>query len=46
VGQGEGRRTIGETLAEGWRLLDTLPREDLHRIGAATWARRAGAEGA
>ncbi len=46
VGQGEGRRTMGETLAEGWRLLETLPREDLHRIGAATWARRAGEAGA
>ena len=41
VGQGETRRSIGETLAEGWRLLETLPREDLHRISAATWQGRA-----
>lgn len=41
IGQGEGRRGIGETLAEGWRLLETLPREDLRRIAEATWARRA-----
>ena len=40
VGQGEERRGVGQTLAEGWRLLDTLPREDLHRIGAETWRRR------
>lgn len=41
VGQGRERRTIAETLALGWRLLATLPREDLHRISDATWARAA-----
>ena len=40
VGQGEGRREIGATLAEGWRLLETLPREDLQRITEPTWRGR------
>jgi V/A-type H+-transporting ATPase subunit B len=39
VGQ-EGRRSLAETLATGWRLLETLPRDDLLRIGDATWAAR------
>lgn len=34
------RRTLAETLAEGWRLLETLPREDLTRISDGTWAGR------
>ena len=38
VGQGGARRPIADTLAVGWRLLATLPREDLHRITDATWA--------
>ena len=39
----EGRRTIAETLESGWRLLETLPREDLVRLRDAAWsARRAG----
>ena len=33
---------IGETLEIGWTLLETLPREDLHRIPEEAWARRAG----
>ena len=37
VGQ-DVRRTIAETLGAGWRLLETLPRDDLLRIGDATWA--------
>lgn len=32
VHQGTSRRTIGETIAAGWTLLDGLPREDLLRI--------------
>lgn len=40
IGQGEHRRPITETLDEGWRLLGTLPREDLHRISDATWEAR------
>jgi V/A-type H+/Na+-transporting ATPase subunit B len=34
------RRSFGETLAEGWRLLETMPREDLTRLSDATWATR------
>ena len=34
------RRTITETLEAGWRLLESLPRDDLHRIGEATWTAR------
>ena len=38
------RRTIAETLEAGWRLLESLPRDDLLRIREATWtARRASA---
>jgi V/A-type H+-transporting ATPase subunit B len=37
VGQ-EGRRSLTETIAAGWRLLETLPRDDLLRLGEATWA--------
>ena len=41
VGQGGGRRAIADTFEVGWRLLETLPREDLVRISEATWATRA-----
>lgn len=34
------RRTLAETLDQGWRLLDTLPREELTRLSDATWAAR------
>ena len=44
VGQGPSRRPIGETLESGWRLLETLPREDLARIGDATWNARLSAK--
>ena len=33
-----GRRTLAETMTVGWRLLESLPRDDLFRIGDATWA--------
>ena len=36
----DGRRGLAETIAVGWSLLDSLPRDDLLRIGAATWAAR------
>jgi V/A-type H+-transporting ATPase subunit B len=36
----ERRRTVAETLEIGWRLLETLPREDLARLRDATWAAR------
>jgi V/A-type H+-transporting ATPase subunit B len=39
VGQ-DGRRPLGETVAVGWSLLESVPRDDLLRIGAATWATR------
>jgi V/A-type H+/Na+-transporting ATPase subunit B len=42
VGQGTARRHVTETVAIGWRLLETLPREDLVRIADATWAARGG----
>jgi V/A-type H+-transporting ATPase subunit B len=44
VGQREQRRTIDETIAAGWRLLEGLPRDDLERIDDETWAARPGAE--
>ena len=43
VAQGRVRRTIDETIAIGWRLLETLPRTDLDRIDDDTWAHRPGA---
>lgn len=43
IAQGTARRSITETLAIGWKLLETVPRGDLERIDDATWARRPGA---
>jgi V/A-type H+-transporting ATPase subunit B len=43
VAQGAARRGIAETIAIGWRLLESLPRDDLERIDDETWARRPGA---
>ena len=40
IGQPEGRRTIADTFEAGWRLLETLPREELLRIAPSTWAAR------
>ncbi len=40
VGQGARRRSLAETVEQGWLLLETLPREDLSRIDPATWALR------
>lgn len=41
VHQGAGdRRSLVDTLALGWRLLESLPREDLVRISDAVWAER------
>lgn len=40
VRQGEHRRSLDDTLSEGWRLLETIPREELTRISDATWATR------
>ena len=36
IGQ-DGRRTLDDTFAVGWRLLDALPRDDLPRLSDATW---------
>jgi V/A-type H+-transporting ATPase subunit B len=46
VHQGGARRTIDETLEVGWLLLESMPREDLHRMSEEAGARRAGREGA
>jgi len=40
IGQPGGRRTIGETFETGWRLLETLPRDELNRLSASAWAAR------
>ncbi len=40
IHQGRARRSIGDTTAIGWTLLDTLPRDELTRISDATWAAR------
>jgi V/A-type H+-transporting ATPase subunit B len=40
VGQGSGRRSLAETIEEGWRLLDRLPPEDLLKLNAAVLAER------
>jgi V/A-type H+-transporting ATPase subunit B len=42
IAQPGGRRTLDETFEVGWRLLETLPRDDLFRIGDATWDVRRG----
>ncbi len=39
IGQGRKRRTLPETIAAGWALLDALPRDDLSRLADDTWAR-------
>jgi V/A-type H+-transporting ATPase subunit B len=35
VGQGNERRTLGQTIERGWRLLDGVPREDLLKLSDA-----------
>jgi V/A-type H+/Na+-transporting ATPase subunit B len=37
------RRSLGDTIAVGWRLLESLPRDDLFRISEAAWAQRTAA---
>jgi V/A-type H+-transporting ATPase subunit B len=44
VGQNR-RRSLLETIATGWELLESLPRGDLLRISPATWAARDAAHG-
>ncbi|HEY7480510.1 MAG TPA: V-type ATP synthase subunit B [Gemmatimonadales bacterium] len=43
VNQGPRRRGLRETISVGWRLLESLPREDLVRIRDSTWAARTSA---
>jgi len=45
VHQGAGPRTIMETIAAGWTLLDGLPREDLVRLPDELMAQRSRPEG-
>jgi V/A-type H+-transporting ATPase subunit B len=45
VHQGQTRRTVPETIAAGWALLDRLPGEDLLRIPDELLARRGSTEG-
>ena len=40
IAQGPSRRSMGETIEAGWRLLDALPREDLVRLSETTWRAR------
>jgi V/A-type H+-transporting ATPase subunit B len=40
IRQGGTRRSLGETVDIGWRLLEALPRDDLLRISEATWNAR------
>ncbi len=40
LNQQQRRRTIDETIAVGWKLLETLPREDLLKIDEDTWELR------
>jgi V/A-type H+-transporting ATPase subunit B len=43
VAQPGGRRTIDETFEAGWKLIETLPREDLVRISDAAYDARVAA---
>lgn len=40
IGQGEGRRSIAETIEAGWSLLDRLPADDLLKLTAEQIAGR------
>ncbi len=46
VHQGASRRTVKETIAAGWKLLEGLPREDIFRIPDELLARRSHPEAA
>ncbi|MCL4865499.1 MAG: V-type ATP synthase subunit B, partial [Gemmatimonadales bacterium] len=43
IHQAAGPRSMAETMAAGWRLLESLPRTDLLRMPDAAWAERPGA---
>jgi len=38
VNQRGARRSIEETFAVGWKLLESVPRADLHRLSEKSWA--------
>lgn len=40
VAQGEGRRSLEETFEVGWRLIESLPPQDITRISEKTLAAR------
>jgi len=40
IHQGGSRRSIGDTLEAGWRLLESQPREDLSRLDEEAWSWR------
>jgi V/A-type H+-transporting ATPase subunit B len=40
VAQGASRRSLSETVELGWKLLSSLPREDVMRIDEDNWAKR------
>jgi V/A-type H+-transporting ATPase subunit B len=40
VAQGASRRSLLETIELGWKLLETLPREDLLRLDESVWTKR------
>jgi V/A-type H+-transporting ATPase subunit B len=40
VAQGASRRNLLETIELGWKLLETLPREDLLRLDESVWTKR------
>ncbi|HTR50394.1 MAG TPA: V-type ATP synthase subunit B [Kofleriaceae bacterium] len=42
IAQGHVRRELAETIAIGWKLLESFPRDELDRIDDATWAARTG----
>ncbi len=44
IAQGRTRRTLADTIAIGWRLLESIPRDALERIDDETWAHRPAAE--
>lgn len=46
VGQGDQRRSIADTIAAGWRLLDRLPPQDLLKLTPGMLAGRAAARAA
>jgi V/A-type H+-transporting ATPase subunit B len=40
IHQGRSRRTLSDTIAIGWSLLETLPRDELTRISDDSWQSR------